>query len=144
MKTFSATTTVAAPPAVLWAILIDAPRFPEWDPNLDHIEGTIALGNALKVFTKQSPGRAFPVTVRVFEPDRGMTWSGGMPLGLFKGERTFTLVPQSDGGTVFTLKEVFSGLLSPLIVRTIPDLDPVFAAFAAGLKQRAEAVVSGR
>jgi hypothetical protein len=30
-----------------------------------------------------------------------------MPLGLFKGERTFTLAPQSNGATEFTLRAVF-------------------------------------
>jgi hypothetical protein len=28
-----------------------------------------------------------------------MIWSGGMPLGLFKGERSFTLAPRGDGAT---------------------------------------------
>ena len=40
--------------------------------------------------------------------------SGGMPFGLFKGERTFTLTPRS-GAVEFAMREVFSGLLSPLI-----------------------------
>lgn len=138
MKSFSATIQVQAQPSVLWSILVDAPRYPEWDPGMDRIEGTIAPGHSLKVFTKQSPGRAFPVTVERFEPDRGMVWAGGLPLGMFRGVRTFELVPK-DGGTEFRLNEVFSGWMSPLITRGIPDLNPVFAAFAAALKQRAEA-----
>lgn len=61
-----------------------------------------------------------------------------MPLGLFKGERTFTLTPQSNGRVEFTLREVFSGLLLPLIGRSIPDLTSTFEQFVAGLKSRAE------
>jgi hypothetical protein len=61
-----------------------------------------------------------------------------MPLGLFTGTRTFTLT-LADGGTVtFAMHEAFSGLLAPLITRSIPDLQPAFAAFAADLKRRAE------
>jgi hypothetical protein len=68
-----------------------------------------------------------------------MVWTGGMPLSLFKGERTFTLTLKSDGSTDFALREEFTGLLLPLIGRTIPDLTSIFDEFAAGLKAHAEA-----
>lgn len=139
MKEFSAATTIAATPEKIWGILIDAPRYPEWEPTVDHIEGTIALGNQITAYTKLSPGRAFPVQVATFEPGRKMVWRGGMPLGLFKGERTFTLTPQDNGATEVQVREVFSGPLLPLIGRTLPDLNAAFAQFVAGLKQRAEA-----
>jgi len=66
-----------------------------------------------------------------------MVWTGGMPLGLFKGERTFTLTPTADG-VRFAMREVYTGLLAPLIGRSIPDLQPAFDEFAAALKLRAE------
>ena len=68
-----------------------------------------------------------------------MVWTGGMPLGLFKGERTFTLTRRGDGTVEFRMSEAFSGLLSPLIERSIPNLQPAFDEFAAALKKRAEA-----
>ena len=138
MKTYRASQTIAAPPEVIWAILTRAEAYPEWDPGTERIEGQIAAGQRLKAFTKLSPGRAFPVRVTHFEPPRKMSWTGGMPLGLFKGERTFYLTPQDDGTTRFDLRESFSGLLLPLFGRTIPDLAPAFEQFAAGLKERAE------
>jgi hypothetical protein len=66
-------------------------------------------------------------------------WSGGMPLGLFKGERTFTLTPTRGGDVEFSMSEVFSGPLAGLIGKSIPDLQPAFDEFAASLKRRAEA-----
>jgi hypothetical protein len=66
-----------------------------------------------------------------------MVWTGGMPLGLFRGVRTYTLTPK-DGGVEFSMTEVFSGLMSPLIAGSIPDLQPSFDEFAAALKRRAE------
>ncbi len=42
-----------------------------------------------------------------FAPGSGMTWAGGMPLGLFKGVRTFTLADER-GSTRFTMREVYS------------------------------------
>lgn len=141
MKVFSVTQSIRATPETLWTILTDAPQYPAWDPNMDRIEGRIAPGERIKVFTKLSPGRAFPATVTTFESPHKMVWTGGMPLGLFKGERTFTLTPEDDGTTTFSMQEAFSGLLFPLIGRTIPDLNPSFEGFAAGLKARAEAAV---
>ena len=88
--------------------------------------------------SKANPGRAFPVKVSEFESGRRMTWSGGMPLGLFKGVRTFTLAPEGNGTTRFTMREEYTGSLLPLIWRSMPDLGPSFRQFADGLKQRAE------
>ena len=61
-----------------------------------------------------------------------------MPLGLFKGERTFTLTSEGHS-TRFTMREEFSGLMLPLIWKSMPDLGPSFQQFADGLKQQAEA-----
>ncbi|HKP52098.1 MAG TPA: SRPBCC domain-containing protein [Chloroflexia bacterium] len=138
MKEYSATTTIEASPETIWAILTNAASYPEWDPMADRIEGRIAPGETIKAFTKLSPGRAFPAKVTEFEPSRKMVWSGGMPLGLFKGVRTFTLEPQGNGGTKFTIREVFSGPLLPVFGRSIPDMTSPFEQFVAGLKKRAE------
>jgi len=138
MKVYRAATTIEASPETIWAILTDAARYPEWDPSVDRIEGQIAPGEKITAYTKLSPGRAFPATVLEFVPGRKMIWSSGLPLGLFKGERTFTLEPQSGGATQFSLQEAFSGLLLGLFGRSIPDLTATFEQFAAGLKRRAE------
>jgi hypothetical protein len=138
MKEYSATTTIEASPEAIWAIITDAPSFPEWDPVAERIEGRIAPGETIKAYTKLSPGRAFPAKVTEFEPGRKMVWSGGMPLGLFKGVRTFTLEPQGATSTKFTIREVFSGPLLPLFGGSLPDMTIPFQQFVEGLKKRAE------
>ena len=138
MKTYRATTTIHAAPETIWQILTDAPNYPAWDPWAIRIEGTIAAGERIKAFTKLAPDRAFPVRVSVFEPGRRMVWSGGMPLGLFKGERTFRLDDRGEGGVEFTVEEVFSGPLLPLFAKSLPDMTQPFQDFAEGLKARAE------
>ena len=139
MKSFSATTTIAASPDKIWEILSDAPNFPNWEPGVIRIEGKIAPGEKITVYTKLSPDRAFPVTVSEFVPGQKMVWSSAMPLGLFKGARTFTLTSKGDGTVEVVTREEFGGLLLPLIGRTIPDLSESFQNFAAGLKKAAEA-----
>ncbi len=137
MKSYDAAATIEAPPETIWAILTDAPAYAEWDSGVERVEGRIAPGEKIKVVSEANPGRAFPVKVSAFEPARAMTWSGGMPLGLFKGVRTFSLTP--DGTTTrFTVREEYSGPMLGLIWRSMPDLGPSFEQFARGLKQRAE------
>lgn len=138
MLEFQATATIDAPAAKVWAVLLDTDKWPEWDPSCDKIEGQVALGNKVKAFSKLSPGRAFPVKVTELVPNERMTWSGGMPLGLFKGERTFVLREEA-GRTVFTVREEFSGPMLRLIGKSIPNMTEAFEGFAAGLKRRAEA-----
>ena len=66
-----------------------------------------------------------------------MVWADGMPLGLFKGERTFRLEPVGEG-TRFSMVKADSGLLANMIFKSIPDLSDSFNQFADGLKARAE------
>lgn len=138
MKSFSASDTINATPETIWAIITDAESYPEWDPNAIRIAGEIKAGGKVTALTKLNPKRAFPATVTEFQPARRMTWTGGMPLGLFKGVRTFELTPAGDGATRFSLREEFSGPLLPLFGRTIPDMNEAFRGFVAGLKARAE------
>lgn len=138
MLEYATSTTIDAPPEKVWAVLIDTSRWPHWDPFCEKIEGTVALGAKIKAYTKLSPGRAFGVEVTTLTPNETMVWSGGMPLGLFKGERTYSLSRDDDGRTVFRMREVFSGPLLGLIRKSIPDMSEAFEAFAAGLKEQAE------
>lgn len=139
MKFYTATTNINASADTIWKILTDGARYPEWEPWADKIEGTIAPGETIKAFSKLSPGRAFPAKVTHFDVGKRMEWTGGMPLGLFRGVRSFNLQPESDGTITFTLREEFTGLLLPLLGRTIPDMSQAFNDFAQGLKTRAEA-----
>jgi hypothetical protein len=137
MKAYDANATIEAAPEAVWEVLTDAPAYSEWDSGVVRVEGRIAPGEKIKVVSEANPKRAFPVNVTEFTPAQTMTWTGGMPLGLFKGVRTFTLSPQG-GGTRFTMREEYTGPLLPLIWRSMPDLGPSFEQFANGLKQRVE------
>lgn len=139
MKAYEAAALIAASPDAIWTILTDAPSYSVWDSGVDKVDGRIAPGETITVYSQASPGRAFPVKVTDFTPGRLMRWSGGMPLGLFKGERTFTLTPQGNGATRFSVREEYTGPLLGLMWRSMPDLQPSFDQFASGLKQRVEA-----
>lgn len=127
---------IAATPERVWSLLTDASGYEKWNPAVVSLDGSIADGETIKLVSTVNPDRSFKLSVST-QPPLLMTWSDGMPLGLFKGIRTFELSP-TDSGTHFTMTEVFSGPLSGMITKAIPDLDESFNQFADGLKDAAE------
>jgi hypothetical protein len=137
MKTVSTTASIRATPEKIWALLTDAAGYSKWNTTVQKIEGRIASGERITIYPKQTT-RSFPTNVTSFDPGKAMTWSGSIPLGLFKGVRDFTLTPRADGTIEFTMHEVFSGLLEPVFSKMMPDMQPVFEEFAKSLKKEAE------
>jgi hypothetical protein len=138
MKTFQAAVSIEASAERVWTLLADVARWPAWNTTVDKVDGQVVLGATVTVHAKLSPGRAFPVKVAELDAPRRMVWRGGMPRGLFVGTRTFTLAPESGGQVRFEMREEFTGLLAPLITKSIPDLQPAFDEFARCLKTGAE------
>jgi hypothetical protein len=123
-------------PARIWTLLTDARDFPRWNSTVTSIDGAIRDGQRLRVHV---PGtdRTFTPRVSIIVPGARMTWTGGFA-PLFKGVRTFELTLQPDGSTTFAMQERFSGLMLPLVGRSLPDFGPVFERYAADLQREAE------
>lgn len=137
MKKYTAAITINTAPKAVWKILTDAAGYPRWDKTMNRIEGRLALGETVKFYTKLSD-QAFPVKVTVYRPAEKLVLTGGLPLGLFKSERTHTLTTVAAGQTAFTTEEIFSGPLLPIFGKNIPDLTENFQGFVAALKLAAE------
>jgi hypothetical protein len=105
------------------------------------VEGRIGPGEKITIRSDAARGRAFPVRVTSFEPPARLRFAGGMPLGLFRGVRTYEVSPDGSGGTRFRVREEYTGPLLGLMWRSMPDLGPSFERFAHGIKRRAEAGV---
>lgn len=137
-KTYSVERAIDASPQRVWELLADADAYPRWNPAVVSLSGRIADGETIKLVSTVNAGRTFSLAVSNVEPASGMVWSDGMPLGLFRGVRTFSLRSVGADRTEFSMQERYSGLLSGLITRAIPDLSESFAQFADGLKRAAE------
>ncbi|MEI6621012.1 MAG: SRPBCC domain-containing protein [Actinomycetes bacterium] len=129
--------TIDSSPERIWSILTDLASWQSWNTTIAGVDGAIALGNKIKVEVTANPGKAFPVKVTEFSAPNQLVFAGGMPLGLFKGVRTFTLTAHGSS-TDFRMSEVYSGPMAGMITKSIPDLQPSFDEFARCLKQRAE------
>lgn len=121
----------------LWTLLTSAGDFPRWNSTVTSIEGTIALGQKIKLRVPIAPGRTFQLKVSELEPGKRMVWRDGMA-PMFQGVRTYTLTPRPDGTTEFAMTEVLSGLMLPMIKSSLPDFAPAFEQYVKDLKREAE------
>jgi hypothetical protein len=130
----------------VWAVLADVEHYGEWNPFVTAIDGSLAVGERLRV--RLTPPGARGVTMKprvtVVEPGRTFEWLGSIVVrGIFDGRHRFE-IEATDGGTRFTQRESFSGVLVKLLPRSFHARTAAgFTAMNEALKARVEqAVVS--
>jgi hypothetical protein len=133
---------IDVPVEQVWALLIDLPSYSRWNPFVRSIEGSLVVGQTLKVFIQPpgTKGMRFRPTVLVAEPNRELRWKGKLFLpGLFDGEHYFQLERKPDGGMTFRHGEIFSGILLPLFRRALDGATQQgFLAMNDALKRETE------
>jgi hypothetical protein len=141
MRTIETSIEIAAPPSRVWEVLCDFARYPEWNPFIISISGSMRAGEQLKVLVQPTgkSGMKFNPIVLVAEPERELRWKGKVLVnGLFDGEHYFRMEP-SGRGTRFHQGERFTGLLVPLLSGALAATEQGFNAMNEQLKRRAEA-----
>src|SRR5262249_16041760 len=109
MRYYEATSTINASPEAVWAVLSDGAAWSAWDWGVEAVEGKTVAGETIKIRSQAAPGRAFPVKVTRFESSAHLRFSGGMPLGLFRGVRTYEVTAEAAGQARFRMREEYSG-----------------------------------
>jgi len=130
---------INARPDAVWRILTDGAGYAAWNPEILGIRGSMAAHARIKARVRIGSGAIRTVTMRVttFEPPSRMVWTGGLPLGLFVGTRTFEVIP-AGGATEFRMHLTMTGPLSSLIIRSVGDRQADIDSFSAALRQRVE------
>jgi hypothetical protein len=133
---------INASPERVWQLLTDLDRFPEWNPFIQRISGTVVQGERLEVTLKPPDTRAttFKPTVIRVEPERELRWLGHVVMaGVFDGEHIFTIEPLEPDRVRFVQREEFKGLLAPLMLCMIGEnTKRGFEAMNQALKEQAE------
>jgi uncharacterized protein YndB with AHSA1/START domain len=139
MKEYTSTSIIGATTDAVWATLTAGESYQEWNPEIIRVDGRIALGERITAQVRLGDGavRAVPLRVTALEAPKRMEWTGGLPLGLFVGRRTFTLTPRA-AGVEFRLHLHMSGLLARLILKSVGDRQPEIDSFSTALKLRCE------
>jgi hypothetical protein len=122
MRTIETTITVDATPEQAWQVLTDFPAHGEWNPFMRSITGRPVVGEQLEVVITP-PGRkasTFRPTVTAAQPARRFEWLGHLRVrGLFDGRHSFELTAADDGTTRLVHCERFTGVLVPLVWRSM-------------------------
>ena len=136
-KTFSRETSVsasiAADPAIVWALLTHAADYPRWNSTVTSIKGEIKAGGTIELKSTLDEKRTFKLKVKEFVPEKRLVWGDAM------GSRVYSL-EKSGSGTHFSMTERIGGPLFPLFAGMIPSFDESFDKFIADLKKEAEAI----
>ncbi|MEP7355946.1 MAG: SRPBCC domain-containing protein [Anaerolineales bacterium] len=136
---YSAGINIQAPPARVWKLMTHAADFARWNSTIKSIEGQIAPGQTIELIAAIAPTRTFNLRIIEFVPEKKMVWSDGN--AMFKGVRTYTLAAKGANSTDFTMAEVYTGLMLPMIAGSLPDFGSAFEQFVADLKREAEKAV---
>ena len=145
MFVVQAETEIAAPTAVVWAVLTDLEAYDAWSTMLHYRGGALAEGGTiqLRLSLPNGPSYTFAPRVIALEPERCFAWRATTGLrGIFDGEHSFELNSLAKGKTLLRNRERYSGLLAPLFQRLpmMRDAPAGFAAMNEQIRARAEAL----
>jgi hypothetical protein len=133
---------IEATPEQVWAILLDFPSHPAWNPFIRSIEGVAKVGDRLTVSIQPKGAKAMtfrPALLTVI-PNSELRWLGHLLLpGIFDGEHYFQITQLTPRRVKFIQGERFSGILV-LFAKSSLDggTKAGFVAMNQALKSRAE------
>ncbi len=129
---------IAASPEVVWDILSDLERYPEWNPYHVRVDGRLEPGSILDLEIHKPNGEQVRLSPRIMclNPFQCLSWGGGIP-GIFQGEHVFKLLPLTENTTRLIHSEVFSGFAVPFA--SLDAIEEGYEQMNQALKTRAEA-----
>lgn len=138
---FSTTTDVDASTDIVFAVLTDVERWPEWTSTVTSVERLdepalpLAISSRIRIVQPKVPPAEWTVTD--LEPGRGFRMMSRSPGATVVANHWAE--PLGDGRSRVTLSVTFSGWLGRMIARVMRGLNERYLAQeAAGLKRRSE------
>jgi hypothetical protein len=141
-RTIRSAIEIRAPIETVWSVLTDFPAYPEWNPHIRRVLGTVAQGARVTIYTHPPGGRTIVMrpTVTTWAPPHELRWRAKFLGGrLFAGEHGFVLEETATDRVRFVQDETFSGLLVPIYSRLrLPRTRRGFDHVNEALRDRAE------
>jgi len=141
MSRYTRSIRIGAPPADVWAAMVDVERWPVWASQFKRLErldaGPLAAGSRVRVKPKGMPGSVWQVTE--YEEGRSFTWASSLGPGMrVTGGHEVTVNGNGTNAEFWLEAGGWLGkLLSPLLRRTIFSRNTRSAT--EGLKSHLEA-----
>ncbi len=126
----------------VWQVLTDFESYPEWNPFVRKLAGNVQVGERIKVFLQppNQKGVTFKARIIKFVPLREFRWYGVLFIpGLLDEEHVFEIHSPEPHRVHFIQREVFKGILAPVILRSIAkNMRAGFELMNQALKERCE------
>jgi uncharacterized protein YndB with AHSA1/START domain len=102
---------IAAPPRLVWTVLSDIPRWPDWNPSVTRMRmhDPVAQG---AVFRWTGGGLPIRSRLEVVKPGAAIGWTGRAP-GI-RARHVWRLSAEAEG-TLVTTEEAFHGILARIM-----------------------------
>ncbi|KAL6918668.1 hypothetical protein FSHL1_002667 [Fusarium sambucinum] len=112
---------ILAPPAKVWAFLMDLKSWPEWNTFVTSIEiqpphSELSVGSKQTITINKS--QSYTNIVSVIIPEKELQWNGSILTPAFFNTEHWCLLENIDGDdnlTRFVQGERFSGILAPIV-----------------------------
>jgi len=142
MNSIKTEITIDAPAGDVWSHLMNFELYPKWNSFIPSIIGKPIVGTKLTVTLQPPGGKKMTIVPKcvAIEPGVRFEWKGSIIIpGLFDGRHSFLLIPQSPNKTLFIHSEKFSGILVPIIWKSIHKMTLAgFELMNQQLKERVE------
>ena len=113
---------IMASPKKVWTALTNFEKYPEWNPFIKSIKGSVKVGSKIiaRLEPPEAKGMTFKPKVLAFDSQKEFRWMDHLLFpGLFDGEHKFELIDNHDGTTTFIQSEKFKGILVPLFEKML-------------------------
>jgi hypothetical protein len=135
------TIVIDAPAFIVWNIITDFPKYPEWNPFILKISGELKFNSRLSMEVKFANEKVVSSEFAIMgiEAERELVWGGKMGGNLFSVEHRIAIQPLMHDRVTFFQTERVAGDIVSLVARNLHlQLAKGFENMNTALKQRAE------
>jgi hypothetical protein len=133
---------IGVPPEVVWNVITDLARYPDWNPFVVACDSTLEVGAPIAMRVRIIASYAQSQTETVFEHEAGQRLSYGLsdvPLGALRSLRSHLVVAAGTDRARYESHFELSGWLAPLVRVLVGNrLERGFKAMTEAIAARAE------
>ncbi len=139
-KTIDAWIDIEASPDDIWEVLVNFPKWSEWNPFIPLVEGELIKGRTLRIQVTPPGLKKMTFRPKVFSviQNKEIAWGGGFLWIVYKGEHLFLLEPLSENLTRFRQIERFQGPIVLFMGSMIRKTEKGYHQMNTALKKRVE------
>ena len=115
---------ISSIPDKVWEIITDLPGWSKWNPIVNKIEGKLEVGATLFITMcddKGNDSKSYKAIITAIDEKKRFSFIGIMMAKfMFSAERIIEL-EDSQGGTLFIQREIYTGLMVPLFWKKLNE-----------------------